>query len=565
MLKLNAEKVTANLIWLGAPFITLFLLTGPVTDPVNSTKLVAAGGVGFALFGVFLGFGRKMVWADTKWPLITSILFLVASANACINSQSPLIQNIYGSYGRNTGFVAYAAFVFIFIGALMLRRENSFEKLVQGLLLAGIVNSIYCAWVLSFGDFIGWSNPYGNILGLFGNPDFVSAFLGIFSASILALVLKPKTKSLYRVISIFLFAVAVFEIKKSHAIQGLVVTAAGVVIVGFFFLRSKTSNKFIVGSYILAVSALGTLAVLGTLQKGPFSFVYKRSISLRGTYWRTGIKMGVDHPFSGVGMDSYGDWYRRARPPIALIDTPGIATTSNASHNVVIDFFAYGGWPLLITYLFLAGFAIASIFKVVIRRRSYDSIFVAMTTSWICYELQSIISINQIGLAIWGWLLAGALIAYEVATRNSEDNSQRSNGNRRNSKAGYEVFSPALLAGIGSIIGVLIAAPPLSADSKFKSGLDSKSVAGVERSLESSFFNISDSFRYGTAVQALANSNLPDLAVKYAREAVKFNPDYFSAWSQLYSLQTSTVREKELALANMKRLDPLNPDVTKQP
>ena len=563
MLKLNAEKTSAQLIWLGAPFATLFLLTGPVSDPVNETKLVVAGALGFALFGIFLGFGRKLVWKDSKWPVITALLFVFASANACLNSDSPLVQNIFGSYGRNTGFVAYLAFVFIFIGALMLRRENSFEKLIQGLLFAGIVNLIYCAWVLAFGDFIGWTNPYGNILGLFGNPDFISAFLGIFASSLLAVILKSGEKILYRVIGGVIFLIAVFEIKKSHAIQGLVVTVAGVSIVGFFYLRSKIESKFFSGVYVLLVTLIGILAVMGTLQKGPFSFVYKRSVSLRGTYWRTGIKMGLDHPFSGVGMDSYGDWYRRARPPIALIDTPGLNTTSNAAHNVVIDIFAFGGWPLLLTYLALATFAVLAIFKVIKRSRSYDAIFVAMTTSWVCYELQSIISINQIGLAIWGWLLAGAIIAYELATRESSVNTVTSVAKGRNSKGASEAISPALLAGIGGLLGILVAAPPMNADAKFKAGFDSKSVVAVEKSLEPSFYNFSDSYRYGTAVQGLASSNLPDLALKYAREAVKFNPDYFAAWQQLYTLQNSTSDEKKFAVENMKRLDPLNPDVTK--
>jgi hypothetical protein len=274
--------------------------------------------------------------------------------------------------------------------------------------------------------------------------------------------------------------------------------------------------------------------------------------------------MGMKHPLTGVGMDSYGDWYRRARPPIALVDTPGINTTSNAAHNVVVDFFAYGGWPLLISYLAIAGIAIVAIIKVVRRSKSYDATFVALTTGWICYELQSIISINQIGLAIWGWVLAGALIAYEIATRESQSVSPAASHSKKSKQNSGQFISPTLLAGIGAVIGVLITAPPMSADAKFKSALDSKSANAVELSLTSSFYNFSDSYKYGIAVQTFAASNLPDLALKYARAAVKFNPDYFAAWQQLYTLPTSTSEEKATAISNMKRLDPLNPDVTKQ-
>jgi hypothetical protein len=60
------------------------------------------------------------------------------------------------------------------------------------------------------------------------------------------------------------------------------------------------------------------------------------------------------------------------------------------------------------------------------------------------------------------------------------------------------------------------------------------------------------------------NSKLPDLAYKYAKQGVAFSPDYFDAWRVLYSMSKSTPEDKEQALKNMKRLDPLNPDVLAQ-
>ena len=112
------------------------------------------------------------------------------------------------------------------------------------------------------------------------------------------------------------------------------------------------------------------------------------------------------------------------------------------------------------------------------------------------------------------------------------------------------------------LVGLFLAAPPLSSDSKFKSALDSQQVVRVEAVLTPGLMNLSDSTRYGTAVQTFANSNLPELALKYARAAVIFNPDFSSAWEQLYSLPNSTAEEKKTAIKNLQRLDPLNPDVT---
>ena len=79
--------------------------------------------------------------------------------------------------------------------------------------------------------------------------------------------------------------------------------------------------------------------------------------------------------------------------------------------------FAYGGFPLLISYLGILGAGVWAIVRVTLRQRTYDGTFVALATTWLAYQLQSFISINQIGLAIWGWVLVGALVAYEYSTR----------------------------------------------------------------------------------------------------------------------------------------------------
>jgi hypothetical protein len=59
----------------------------------------------------------------------------------------------------------------------------------------------------------------------------------------------------------------------------------------------------------------------------------------------------------------------------------------------------------------------------------------------------------------------------------------------------------------------------------------------------------------------MENSKLYVQAREYALIATKYNPDSFDSWSALHSVQNSTVEEKALALENMKRLDPRNPDV----
>lgn len=568
MINQVAERTIARVLGFGSAFVAVVVVTGTVTDPVNVTKLFALGGVAVGAFAVLLFFGLGQLWNHTKALVITSVLLLVAGINAIINSEGPLVQNIYGVYGRNTALVAYILLILVLLAASILRTQSSFTTVIWGLMGAGIVNVIYCIQVIAFGDFIPWNNPYGNILGTFGNPNFIGAFLGIFAASLVAYAFKKGMGVEFRIAASLIFLLSIYAIIDSSAIQGRVVVVAGLGIVGFYLVRSKFENAFAQIGYIAVVTVGGVFALLGALQIGPLTkYIYKTSVSLRGEYWQAGWNMGSDHPLTGVGFDTYGDWYRRARDTQALV-MPGPNTVTNAAHNVPFDVFAFGGWPLFISYLLILLLSVIAIIRVTLRTRQYDGVFVTLTTAWVCYQLQSIISINQIGLAIWGWLFGGALIAYEVATRpkkteepNEGSKVKQASGRTTKPKTSETIFSSTLIAGIGAVVGLLIACPPYSADAKWRSAISSQNAQQVEAALVPGYLNPMNSYKYANAVQLFESSKLYDLALKYAKVAVEFNPNHFDSWRVLYSISKSTPEDKALALENMKRLDPNNPNV----
>jgi len=568
MINQVAERPIARVLGIGSAFVAVIVVTGTVTDPVNVTKLFALGGVAAGAFAVLLAFGVKELWDSSKALVILVTLFILASISAVVNSDGPLIQNIYGVYGRNTALITYLLLMMVIVSTVILRRESSFNALIWGLLGAGLINVIYCGWVVAFGDFVPWNNPYGNILGTFGNPNFIGAFLGIFAAALIAYIFKPGTSVVIRAISGLIFLITVYEIINSNAIQGRVVVAAGLGIVGFYLVRSKFESVIAQIGYIVVVAVGGVFALLGALQIGPLTkYIYKTSVSLRGEYWQAGWNMGSEHPLTGVGFDTYGDWYRKLRDNQALV-LPGPNTVTNAAHNVPFDVFAFGGWPLFATYLAILLLSVIAIIRVTIRARKYDAIFVTLTTAWACYQLQSIISINQIGLAVWGWLFGGALIAYEIATRPKKESegtepakAKASSGRTVKSKQNEMIFSSTLLAGIGAVVGLLIAAPPYSADAKWRTALISQNVQKVEEALVPGYLNPMNSSKYLNAVQLLEGSKLYELAYKYALIAVEFNPNNFDSWKVLYLITNSTAEDKARAMENMKRLDPNNPNV----
>ena len=564
-----AERTIARILGIGSALVAVYVMGFvPVTDPVNVTKLFVLGGVAAGSVAVLLAFGVKELWHSSKTLVMLVGLFLLASVNAIINSSGPLSQNIYGTYGRNTAFVTYLLLIFVILSVVVLRTSKNFTTLIYGLFAAGVINVLYCGWAILFGDFIPWTNPYApDILGTFGNPNFIGAFLGLFAASLVAYSFKSGLHIGLRLFSVVIFAISIIEIFFSDAIQGRVVVAAGLAIVGFYLVRSKLESALFQVGYVVLITIGGIFALLGALQIGPLTkYIYKGSVSLRGEYWQAGWNMGSDHPLTGVGFDTYGDWYRRARDTQALV-LPGPNITTNAAHNVPFDVFAFGGWPLFFAYLGILALSVIAIIRVTARTRKYDPIFVTLTTAWVCYQLQSIISINQIGLAIWGWLFGGALIAYEIATRpakasNESANSTAPKGRRVvRQKQSEAIFSSTMVAGVGAVIGLLIAVPPYSADAKWRSALASQNAQTLEEALVPGYLNPANSYKYAKAVELMENSKLYDLAYKYAQISVQFNPDNFDSWKMFYFISKSSAAEKAIALENMKRLDPNNPNV----
>jgi hypothetical protein len=490
-------------------------------------------------------------------------VFLISGIVAISQSNSPFTQNVYGVYGRNNGFLAYLFLSLILFVSMLIPDRLSQFKILKSLIFAGLVNLAYCLWVILFGDFIPWNNPYGNILGTFGNPNFIGAFLGIFFGVLLAVGLGAEASRNFRIALIFLLPLTLFEIVDSSAIQGRVLAALSFGIVSIIYLYFNVSRRL---SYLstLASLILGSFALAGAFQKGPLAeLIYKTSVSLRGQYWLSAWNTGQENPISGVGMDAFGDWYRRSRDARA-IELPGVNTVVNTAHNVPLDMLAFGGWPLFLAYLSIVVIAFKAVVVILMRMKTYDAVGVGLITAWICYQVQSLISINQIGLAIWGWVLSGSLVAYSKFSPGSSDRSQSSDLPKNKKKNDSNTFGPTTVvyASIFGLVGFLISLPPFAADAKLRSAQIARDAIKLENSLEPGFFNPRNTQKYVLSIQTFESSGLYEYSHKYALEAIKWNPEAYDLWKLLSLIKNSTDSEKRLAIQNMKRLDPLNPDVT---
>jgi O-antigen ligase len=560
MLNSTIEKTLIKLLAIGSAFITVFIVVGPVADPVNVSKFLVAGVLSFGVAALLIRSGLNSQIKNNKLFVGSLVLFLLTSISSVVFSDVPFTQNLYGEAGRNTGFLTYFCLGLIALGGASLSEREGFRKILYGFFAAGFVNLVYGLWAWLFGDFVAWNNIYGNLLGTFGNPNFMGAFLGMLGTAFVAYAAAPGQSWKVRIVALVLWVITFLEILQTNAVQGLVLITGGLALVGLFLLASKAKTIVIPAIYISIVSLLGFIAVAGALQKGPLAeYIYKRSVSLRGSYWQTAINIGLDNPLTGVGMDSYGTFYRKYRTVGAATDMPGPETTTNAAHSVPLDFLAYGGFPLFIAYLLIVVISAVALAKTARRLISYDPVFVALASIWICYQIQSIISINQLGLAVWGWLLSGLMISYERITRPQEQLiDSKGIQSKSNKKSKEPVVAVGLIASVGMVVGLLIALPPYTSDYKYLKAMNSQNLEKIEDALKPSYFNPIAFYRIVGVVGALERSELPDIAIVYARQAVEFSPNEYDAWKTLYRATASTPEEKTKAKKMMLLTDPLN-------
>jgi hypothetical protein len=298
----------------------------------------------------------------------------------------------------------------------------------------------------------------------------------------------------------------------------------------------------------------GFLAILGFLDKGPFAkYLYQASVTYRGDYWRAGWNMALDNPFFGVGLDSYGDNYRKFRTIEATLRR-GPDVVSNAAHNVFIDFAANGGFPLLAIYL---GFLLLAARKVwnYTKAASRDLYFEGIIAVWIGYLAQSVISINQIGLAVWGWALTGLIIGWKPSLEFSNEYKKQPKTSIKNDH--NSTLSPKnfLVLITGLVIGLVVSLPPLVSSSKEKSGM---AASQLEKILSAERNWPRDASRSNQIAVILVSNKLEKDAVRIAKSTVSQFPKNYDAWKVLSEIPSSTDADKSLAKSQMKMLDPFN-------
>ena len=541
---------------------TLILLPWSSYDPINVPKLAVIAVGGFMAAALLISNLSILKQRQFRLLTVASGLFLIDLLLVLIFSGSNFYQELFGTFGRATGFVAYVSLTFLTLAAAYISSISAMKKIAYTLVIAGLLSNLY-GFIQALGlDPILWNNQYSPVFGFLGNPNFQSSFIGFSGILVFAYSISAQFKVAQKVAGLFYLVLTAYVIKETDSQQGFLVLLGGI---GIVLLILLLNSKFVgLKVSFLGLSVIGLfLVVVGSLNKGPLaSLLYKPSVTYRGDYWQAGWKMTIENPVLGVGLDSYGDWYRRARTVEATLRR-GPEITSNAAHNVLLDLSSNGGFPLLIIYLFILMLAFRSVFKLIKRSSSFDPTVTGLIAVWFAFLAQSIISLNQLGLAVWGWIITGLIIGYEINTRdaNLENLTPPKAQKGKSAKAiASEKVSPKsfVVLTVGLLFGLLAGLPSLISSSNFYSAVKSGDALKIE---QAAYSWPQDPNRMGQIAITLANNNLQEQALKILENGVSKFPDEFTMWRLLSEMPNASAEQVAEAKNQMKRLDPHNPDL----
>jgi len=563
MLELRSKQILGTIILTAVTAVTLVMAPYTLLDPINVAKLCTLAFFSILALSLIAGHIKNLLRSEFRFLLIALSVFALQIFFVLFFSGANFGGQFYGTFGRNTGALAYISLALLLLGSALVADLDYLKRFMSVVLIVGLLLIIYGNIQYLGLEPFPFVNAYtvNAPIGTFGNPDFQSAFMGMIAVVAFTMTLNKTFSKPFRFGLSLMGLTSLIVVFETLAKQGYLnfVAGAGTVAILWSFMTNRKS----LGIALSAFGAFGGgLVFLGLVNAGPLaSFLYKGSLAARGFYWRAAIKMLIDRPLFGVGMDGYLDWYRRTRA--ADYAAQGFLSFSNTAHNVYLDIATSGGFPLITIYFVLMALVIVSIVRVVRRRHGFDVYFAAIVGAWVAYQTQAFVSINQLGIAIWGWVLSGVIIGYEINTRSKEVEKVSPTKNkqvRKSSIVSTQTLSSAAVIRVfaGVLLGALVAIPPYYANASFFSALKSGDIKTIQRA---AYLKPIDERRLLHVATILRDNKLESEAILVIKDAIKGYPDSFDFWQLWSTIQTATPSDLANAKAQMKRLDPFNPDL----
>lgn len=543
------------------PLSTLFIWV-PLQDPFNFPKffiILIIGALALPLIKWKFPSREEKVLASLAGAFVVSLLLATLLSDV-------RFMSFFGIHGRNTGFLSYLALLSLFL--FFVTRKNSENFYVAAIAFAVALSfNIFYSLLQHFGhDPIPWKNPFNPIVGTLGNPNFASSFLGMGAGFAFWLLLSKNLHLLLRMTGLVLAPLTFLIIWWSDSRQGLITyfVSGGVVAAIYLGKYSKYLTYFSLGSILLVLSGIA----LAIFNLGPLArFVYEGSLKARQSYWIQSLEMFRDHPLFGVGLDRFGAYFHQYRTNEDATNVLFNTTTDNA-HNVVLHLLGTGGIFVALSYIGL--FSLVAFFGVSALKLSDGQRRLNLALAlgvWSAYQVQSLISIDQLGIALWNWVFAGVIVGEYLLLRDQVAVNSKSKTQQDEilNKLAYRSAAIAAL-----IIGIFIVLVP-----QWKSEVQLRLGLAVENQPNNPAVKVNamtypvlngfleSSYYYEMGVRALFSVGIAEDGQKFAFKTIQLDPRNYVAWSAIAELGEGTNQRVAAIPYRLKttELDPNNPKV----
>ena len=556
------------LVAMTAALSTLIVLPTITYDPINIPKMSVVAIGSFATIPYIFHLRRDFLRIDKKILALFAIFAFALIINIFL-SPGAFSQRFWGTWGRSNGFLSYWSCFLALISASIYSSKVAINTFFSIFLRSSYIVSSYAFLQLLKLDPVSWSaqEPFSTL----GNINFMSAFLGLACALLIVFISESDRVWHER---LFFFSVTCFNIWiiiTSGSIQGIAIVLTAMVIV--FTIKIYSSKGLFGGmTFLTGSSIIGGFVLIGTLGLGPLRALVQATALYRSDYWRAGWDMFKSNWFFGVGLDSYGDYYRQYRDLLATVRT-GPQRTTNTAHNIFLDLLANGGILLGGSFLILCTYVILRLGYLITKDKGKSPELVRIMTLVFSSMIFYLISINQIGVGFWGFIFLG--LAIGVCTRHSiplaisqrekalKDKSITGGkkpkfdrvGSSESKDSEFAKMPNVFLVLLFGVIGGVLALPPLLSDHKMLNGLRNNDLVTIK--LAAGTIGSSEFYRE-KYLDMLVKSGMEREAHAYAQQMFENNPRSFPALIFIALSSVSSDGEREDALKLLVNLDPMS-------
>lgn len=537
-------------------------------DPINLPKMFMLTGCACAIL-ISLLLNYESLKKVSSSPRILILVFIISLCISLYFSRDNLRQSFWGTWGRNTGFLTYFSLSVILLASASIRDLAKYDFIIKYFLRASYFFSFYVLIQYMELDPVAWSQlqPFGTL----GNINFMSGFLGLVCILMIGKVILYKEET-YTSRAFFLLMTVgnLLLIWFTGSIQGIAIFLSGVVVYVLVYGRNVI-ERLVACLIALSMIIFGFVVFLGTAGIGPLrTLLTQDSVLLRSDYWRAGWRMFSNNWSFGVGLDSYGDYYRLYRDTLA-VERTGPQRVANTAHNVFLDLLSGGGIFVGLSYFFLFTACIL-VAKRNWRNYRVEPLTLTVTATCVGYFIFCLISINQIGVAVWGSVFLGILWGIlsldndkELRSGHKEsfkilDRVTRTSSLQNSEFSATEgrIASPRKWVGTsaGFIIGIAVSLPPMRADINYFGTARAGNLVAAEAVLD---MPGAQDIYWERLIERFQSTNEHSKSLALARDLVIRNPRSWTGWSTIWlSGELVSNQEKQKISRVLLSLDPNN-------